>query len=62
MTALGSSLRAIEIGNEPDLYPQYSSNTNQFFTDFQSYVAAINKAAPGVAIVSTDAAAAPNGF
>ncbi|HEX4725622.1 MAG TPA: glycosyl hydrolase family 79 C-terminal domain-containing protein [Pseudonocardiaceae bacterium] len=61
VTALGSSLRAIEIGNEPDLYPQYSSNTNQFFTDFQSYVAAINKAAPGVAIVGSDAAGAPNG-
>ncbi|HEX9339165.1 MAG TPA: glycosyl hydrolase family 79 C-terminal domain-containing protein [Pseudonocardiaceae bacterium] len=60
VTALGSSLRAIEIGNEPDLYPQYSSNTSQYFTDFQSYVAAINKAAPGVAIVGSDAAAAPD--
>lgn len=61
VAALGSSLRAIEIGNEPDLYTQYKSNTAQFFTDFQSYVSAITKAAPGVAIVGTDAAGAPNG-
>ena len=59
--ALGSSLRAIEIGNEPDLYPQYSSNSAQYFTDFQSYAAAITKAVPGIAIVGSDALGAPNG-
>jgi hypothetical protein len=59
--ALGSSLRAIEIGNEPDLYPQYSGNTAQFFTDFQSYVAAITRAVPGVSIVGSDAAGTPTG-
>ncbi len=59
--ALGSSLRAIEIGNEPDLYPQYSSNTAQFFTDFQSYVTAITRAVPGVSIVGSDAAGTPTG-
>ena len=59
--ALGSSLQAIEIGNEPDLYSQYSNNTAQFFTDFQAYVAAIDKAAPGVPIEGDDNAGAPNG-
>ncbi|MFC4030081.1 glycosyl hydrolase family protein [Streptomyces polygonati] len=60
-SALGSSLQAIEIGNEPDLYPQYSGNTAKFLTDFSAYVAAITKAVPGVAIVGTDAAGAPGG-
>ena len=59
--ALGSSLQAIEIGNEPDLYSQYSGNTAQFFTDFQSYVSAIEQAAPGIPIEGDDIAAAPNG-
>ena len=58
---LGSSLQAVEIGNEPDDYPQYSNNTGQFFTDFQAYVSAIEKAAPGVPIEGDDNAAAPNG-
>ena len=61
VAALGSSLQAIEIGNEPDLYSQYSGNTAKFFTDFQTYVTAIQKAAPGVPIEGTDAAGAPNG-
>ncbi|HEV2638698.1 MAG TPA: glycosyl hydrolase family protein [Actinocrinis sp.] len=61
VAALGTSLQAIEIGNEPDDYSQYSSNTAQYFTDFQAYVAAIEKAAPGVAIEGDDNAAAPNG-
>jgi hypothetical protein len=60
-TALGSSLQAIEIGNEPDLYSQYSGDTAQYFTDFQAYVAAITQAAPGVPIEGTDGADAPNG-
>jgi hypothetical protein len=59
--ALGSSLQAIEIGNEPDLYSQYANNTAQYFTDFQAYVAAINQAAPGVPIEGTDTSQAPNG-
>ena len=58
---LGSSLQAIEIGNEPNLYSQYSSNTAQFFTDFQAYVSAIEAAAPGVPIEGDDDASAPNG-
>jgi Glycosyl hydrolase family 79 C-terminal beta domain len=58
--ALGSSLQAIEIGNEPDLYSQYENNTKQYFTDFKAYVAAINKAAPGVPIEGSDAGGAPN--
>ncbi|MFC1411956.1 glycosyl hydrolase family protein [Streptacidiphilus sp. N1-12] len=59
--ALGSSLQAVEIGNEPDLYPQYSGNTAKYLTDFKAYVAAVNKAAPGVPIEGSDAAGAPGG-
>ena len=55
VAALGSSLQAIEIGNEPDLYSQYSGNTTQYLTDFQAYVSAITAAAPGVPIEGTDA-------
>jgi hypothetical protein len=60
-SALGSSLQAIEIGNEPDLYSQYKSNTAQFFTDFQAYVSAITKAVPGVPVEGDDAATSPTG-
>jgi len=59
VAALGSSLQAIEIGNEPDLYSQYESNSAQYFTDFQAYVSAIEAAAPGVPIEGSDAAGAP---
>ena len=58
---LGSSLEAIEIGNEPDLYSQYESNPGQFPTDFQSYATAIEQAAPGVPIEGDDAAGSPTG-
>jgi hypothetical protein len=58
---LGSSLQAIEIGNEPDLYSTYKSNPAQFPVDFAAYVSAIRKAVPGVPIEGTDAAGAPNG-
>ena len=58
---LGSSLQAIEIGNEPNLYSQYSSNTAKFFTDFQAYVSAIRTAVPGIPIEGDDDAGAPNG-
>jgi hypothetical protein len=54
--ALGSSLQAIEIGNEPDLYSQYESDPSQYLTDFAAYVAALRQAAPGVPIEGTDAA------
>src|SRR5437764_13576243 len=46
---LGSSLYAIEDGNEPNYYPNYS--TAKFWSDFQAYKAAINKSAPGVGLV-----------
>jgi hypothetical protein len=58
--ALGSSLQAIEIGNEPDLYSQYESDPSQYLTDFAAYVSAIEQAAPGVPIEGTDAAGAPD--
>lgn len=59
--ALGSSLQAIEIGNEPDLYSQYESDPSQYLTDFAAYVSAIDQAAPGVHVEGTDAAGAPSG-
>ena len=59
--ALGSSLQAIEIGNEPDLYSQYQSNPSQYLTDFAAYVSAIDHAAPSVPVEGTDAAGAPDG-
>jgi hypothetical protein len=59
--ALGSSLQAIEIGNESDLYSQYRTNTAQFFADFQAYVSAITKSVPGVPIEGDDAATSPTG-
>jgi hypothetical protein len=60
-SALGSSLQAIEVGNEPDLYSQYESDPSQYLTDFAAYVSAIRQAAPGVPIEGTDAAGAPDG-
>lgn len=59
--ALGSSLRSMEIGNEPNLYPQYKTNPQQYLTDFQTYVSAIEKAAPGVPVEGTDTASSPSG-
>jgi hypothetical protein len=58
VAALGSSLQDIEIGNEPDLYSQYSGNTGQYLTDFQAYVSAITTASPSVPIEGTDATSA----
>jgi hypothetical protein len=58
--ALGSSLQAIEIGNEPDLYSKYESDPSQYLTDFAAYVSAIEQAAPGVPIEGTDEAGAPD--
>ena len=48
----GRSLLAIEIGNEPNFY---YSNVAAYYTDFESYVAAIEQAAPGVGITGPDA-------
>jgi hypothetical protein len=56
--ALGSSLQAIEIGNEPDFY--YSA-TSTYYTAFEAYAKAIKAAAPGVAIEGTDTSQAPGG-
>ncbi|MGH6657989.1 MAG: glycosyl hydrolase family 79 C-terminal domain-containing protein, partial [Actinocrinis sp.] len=60
-SALGSSLQAVEIGNEPDLYSQYSNNTARYFTDFQAYVSAITRATPGIPIEGSDAGGSPTG-
>lgn len=48
----GGSLLAIEVGNEPNFY---YSDVSAYYTDFESYVAAIEKAAPGVGITGPDA-------
>ena len=48
----GDSLLAIEVGNEPNFY--YSSAA-AYYTDFESYVAAIEQAVPGVGITGPDA-------
>jgi hypothetical protein len=48
----GDSLLAIEIGNEPNFY--YSS-VAAYYTDFESYVAAIEQTVPGVGITGPDA-------
>src|SRR5258708_22939854 len=48
---LGSSLLGIEIGNEPTFY--YTS-TSAYFQDFETYAAAIEQAAPGVALIGPD--------
>ena len=48
----GRSLLAIEIGNEPNFY---YSTVAAYYTDFESYVAAIEQAAPGVGITGPDA-------
>ena len=57
VAALGSSLQAIEIGNEPNGY----LSSSDYFPEFQAYVAAIEAAAPGVPIEGSDTSGAPNG-
>jgi hypothetical protein len=54
---LGSSLMAIEIGNEPNYYPGYSPA--KLWSDYQKYRAAINKSAPGVGLVAPETGSAP---
>jgi len=48
----GSSLQAIEVGNEPNFY---YSTVDAYYADFESYVAAIEQAVPGVGITGPDA-------
>ncbi|MYS22452.1 hypothetical protein GA0115240_14215 [Streptomyces sp. DvalAA-14] len=48
----GRSLLAIEIGNEPNFY---YSDPAAYYTDFESDVAAIRQAVPGVGITGPDA-------
>src|SRR5205823_5990729 len=54
---LGSSLMAIEIGNEPNYYPNYSPS--KLYSDYQAYRAAIAKTAPGVGLVAPETGSAP---
>ena len=56
VAALGSSLQAIEIGNEPNFYLSSSTYT----TEFQAYVSAIEAAAPGVPIEGSDQFGSPD--
>jgi Ricin-type beta-trefoil lectin domain/Glycosyl hydrolase family 79 C-terminal beta domain len=53
--ALGSSLQAIEIGNEPDGYV----SSSDYFTEFQAYVSAIEAAVPGTPIEGSDTSNSP---
>src|SRR5256884_278271 len=46
---LGTSLKAVEIGNEPNYSPDYSRA--RYYADFEAYRSAINAAAPGVGLV-----------
>jgi hypothetical protein len=48
----GRSLLGIEIGNEPNFY---YDTVADYYTDFESYVAAIETAAPGIGITGPDA-------
>ena len=48
----GRSLLAIEIGNEPNFY---YGTVAAYYADFESYVAAIEQAAPGVGITGPEA-------
>jgi len=57
VAALGSSLQAIEIGNEPNGY----LSSADYLTEFEAYVSAIEAAAPGVPIEGTDGNVYPNG-
>jgi hypothetical protein len=50
---LGSSLKAIEIGNEPNYY---EGTPAKLWTDYQSYRAAIEKAVPGVPLAAPEVA------
>jgi hypothetical protein len=54
---LGASLMAIEIGNEPNYYPNYTPAT--LWSDYQRYRSAINKSAPGVGLVAPETGSAP---
>jgi hypothetical protein len=54
---LGSSLMAIEIGNEPNYYPGYSPA--KLYSDYQAYRTAIAKTAPGVGLVAPETGSAP---
>jgi hypothetical protein len=61
---LGSSLEAIELGNEPAAYAneglrQAPYGFTQYQQDVQAYRSAISAAAPGVAIAGPDAGTAP---
>ncbi len=54
---LGPALMAIEIGNEPNYYPNYSPA--KLYSDYQRYRAAIGKTAPGVGLVAPETGSAP---
>ncbi len=48
----GHSLLAIEIGNEPNFY---YANPAAYYTDFETYAAAIKQAVPGIGVVGPEA-------
>jgi hypothetical protein len=48
----GGSLLAIEIGNEPNFY---FTDVNAYYTEFETYAAAIKAAVPGIGVTAPDA-------
>ncbi|HEV3173357.1 MAG TPA: glycosyl hydrolase family 79 C-terminal domain-containing protein [Actinocrinis sp.] len=48
----GSSLLAIEVGNEPNFY---FSDVNAYYAEFETYAAAIKAAVPGIGLTAPDA-------
>jgi hypothetical protein len=54
---LGDSLLAVEIGNEPNYYPNYSPA--KYHADYESYRKEIAKTAPGVKLMGPSGGSAP---
>jgi hypothetical protein len=48
----GSSLLAIEVGNEPNFY---FTDVNAYYSEFETYAAAIKAAVPGIRLTAPDA-------
>jgi glycosyl hydrolase family 79 len=54
---LGSRLLAIEIGNEPNYFPNYTPS--QYYADFETYRKAMQKAAPGIPVTGPSVGRVP---
>jgi hypothetical protein len=54
---LGDALLAVEVGNEPNYYPDYSPA--KYYADFEAYRTSIAKTAPGVGLLGPSGGSAP---